>query len=269
MITAAKPSVNQEHLKVLRSPDKPLYTPKLDLALFFSAKSGCTWAVKWFFYQTNLLDAALFYHPWIHTYRMEVFYKSNKYKNHLHKLLTQKNNKIIKVARNPYNRAVSSYLHACKLDYEDEKISSFLGREVDQENKFTFEEFVNYLSAIDLRKCNVHHKIQVHPAEEHKLIEPTYIVKLENSLDDIRRVESELNLKQSNYNKLKKSAHHTSKVAAQEYVGDRQFTFTENSNVSVPSTIYFYNDKLQQSIAELYQIDFEHYDYDINHLPEV
>ena len=45
--------------KILLSSPRPLFSNEHKLALFWSAKSGCTFAAKWFFYQIGSLEAAL------------------------------------------------------------------------------------------------------------------------------------------------------------------------------------------------------------------
>ena len=64
---------------MLVSPSQPLVSLSHRLVLFFSAKSGCTFAIKWFLQQTHMLEAARYYHPWVHNYRRDVLYNSKEH----------------------------------------------------------------------------------------------------------------------------------------------------------------------------------------------
>ena len=54
-----------KHL-LYKSHPAPLISQKNKLAVFFSAKTGCTTLVKWFFTQTGQIDEALAYSHWVH-----------------------------------------------------------------------------------------------------------------------------------------------------------------------------------------------------------
>lgn len=256
--------------RILLTPVRPLFSKDQNLALFFSAKGGCTFAVKWFFFQTNHLDQALAYHPWIHEYRQKVFCRLSEYKNHVHEILNKKT-RIIKVVRNPYARAVSSYIHAARCGYENEKISRFLNRPINNDTGFSFREFIGYLGSIDLhsadtRGCDPHHRVQIHRSEEKGLVKPDYIVKIENSFDAFKRIEAELGLQESNLESLNRSGHHTSRNKENTFSGDISYSVNSTKGLSFPSYINFYDDSLRKEVMKLYQIDFKTYDYDSSNL---
>jgi hypothetical protein len=72
----------------------------------------------------------------------------------------------LRIIRDPYNRAVSSYRHALGRGYEDEKIQETVGISV-AERGLSFNEFLDYLSRIDITTCDNHHMQQWHPLEEY------------------------------------------------------------------------------------------------------
>ena len=52
--------------RLLRTRSPLLANREHHLVLIYTPKSGCTFAVKWFFAQTGLLEQALAFGPWIH-----------------------------------------------------------------------------------------------------------------------------------------------------------------------------------------------------------
>ena len=251
--------------QILMNRPPPLFSKQYELAVLFSAKAGCTFIVKWFFYQTNMLHTALSYSPWIHNFRGDVFYNSYEYRKDILGLLSSRV-RIIKLVRNPYERAVSSYIHAARHGYENEKISAFLDRPIDQENSFSFREFVMYLRTIDLRFCNIHHRLQRHASERRMLLKPRYVVKLENSLEELKQIEQELGLRQSSIGELSKSPHHTYRSRRTEFCGDAKDLVIGKKNNPIPPAISFYDDDIMKEVAALYREDFDAYDYDASWL---
>ncbi|RMG73749.1 MAG: hypothetical protein D6711_10295 [Chloroflexi bacterium] len=255
-------------INLLQEIPKPLFFKDKKLALFWSAKAGCTFAIKWFFFQIGCLEAASFYHKWIHKYRQEVFYESQGYKLHIQDILKPDTN-IIKFVRNPYARVVSSYIHAINTGYEDKRISVFLNRVIDQDNGFSFIEFIDYLESIDLRNCNGHHKIQVHISEAEKLVNINYIIRLENSFEELKKIEFQLGLKSSNLTELSSSHHHSIRDRDNSFCGDRRFCVSKlNKNRYFPKSPCFYNEDLKNRVNKLYELDFNTYQYDPYILPE-
>lgn len=244
----------------------PLYSPEHQLALFWSAKSGCTFAVKWFLFQIGELEQALQYDSWIHNYRENIFYNKPDYKKNF-RHFSPKNTRIIKVVRNPFSRAVSSYLMAVRSGYENESMSLFLNRKVDEKNGFSFEEFIDYLFTIDLRQCNIHHRIQTHPSEENGFVIPNFVIKLENSLEELRTCESKLGLKKANLENFRSSGHNTYRKKWTEYWGAVKF-YRHLGSKMLPDTKNFYNESTLQKVSYLYRVDFKNYPYNSNNLTE-
>ncbi len=262
MTTTAKRTKSEE-IELLSRPLKPLFSSSHRLAVFFSAKAGCTFAVKWYLSQVGLLDDALNYSPWIHDFRREVLYQSPDYESSLYTILNPEF-RIIKFVREPYSRASSSYIHAVKYGYENERISNFLGREVNAKKGFSFEEFVTYLESIDLRRCDPHHRLQVHFAEEENIVNLNFIVKVENSLEKLPKIEQSLGLKSIHLTKLKQSVHHTQRSEKEmAYIGDRILSSFQISQekLTIPPTKCFYNDSISKKIQQLYDLDFKFYNY--------
>ena len=148
----------------LRQAPLPLLDARRRTVISWSAKSACTHVLIWYLLRLGLLDEARNYHPWVHRYRSEVLYRSEVYRSALEQLsregLSQWN--YLKVVRDPVKRCVSSYRHALKHGYEDEKMSRVLGRQIDHKCGYSYETFLDYLAQIDLHDCDIHHRYQKH-----------------------------------------------------------------------------------------------------------
>ena len=240
----------------------PLIYPDKKICLFVNEKSGCTFATKWLFFHLGILDEAMEYDNWIHKYRYDIYYKQDRYRLNFISIFSNKYTRM-KLVRSPYQRAVSSYIHAIRTRYATQELSRFLDREVNDENTFTFEEFVAYLEKTGVRKCNPHHRAQAEKAELTGYLKIDRVVKLEGSIAEFRRIEDEYCLKPSDLDSLSKSAHHHNRIESNEYCGDRKFSKREKNFNQYQS---FYNDELKDKIANLYASDFYQYNYPVDEL---
>jgi hypothetical protein len=235
----------------------PLVWKAQNLALLFTPKAGCTFAVKWFLDQIGLLPEALAHGNWIHDYRQGIFYALEGYRPDD---IALPGMRILKFARNPFDRAVSSYVHANRMGYEDELVQAFLGRPVTANNRYSFREFVSYLGSIDLQRCNPHHLLQAHKLEVDGLVTPTHLVRLEESRRVIPALERELQLKTTNLDALSSSGHHTERSIDEKFCGDQAFKLGRG-NIRLPGNKAFYDADLERAVAELYGEDFTRYGY--------
>ena len=148
----------------LRQTPLPLLDASRRTVISWSAKSACTHMLIWYLHRLGLLDEARSHHPWVHRYRGEVLYRSALYQNARDQLVREGPSQwnYVKVVRDPVKRCVSSYRHALKHGYEDEKMSRALGREIDHKCGYSYETFLGYLAQIDLHHCDIHHRVQKH-----------------------------------------------------------------------------------------------------------
>ncbi|GCE93080.1 hypothetical protein NIES46_11290 [Arthrospira platensis NIES-46] len=239
----------------------PLYNESLNLTLIFSARSACSFAVKWFFYHAGLYQEVESYHRFPHRYRSEVFNKNPEYRKHIREVDGILNSNIVCLSRNPFSRAVSSYIYALQAKYDNQKISKFLGININKRQTLSFYEFVQYLKSLDIRNCNIHHQLQTHPLIEMGIIKP-YIIKVENLFNDFQEVEKKLGLNPSPLSQISKSLefHRTPKDSAFkkecyhiQFSGARKQLF--------PHYKYFYSEELVRDIANIYRADFEIFGY--------
>jgi hypothetical protein len=137
-----------------------LLFPPANIGIIWSPKSACTKVVLWYFKLTGLLDAAMFYHPWPHNYRMNVLYSSREYikwmRNSDWKSFTW-----YQFSRDPVKRLLSSYRHNLGHGYADERISKAISRTVTAAEGYSLDDFLNYLDTQDLGGvCDPHVKMQ-------------------------------------------------------------------------------------------------------------
>lgn len=270
--SAAKRNLSQtnsvDHEALLNTEPKILFDHNRQLVLMWSPKVGCTFLCKWFFAQMNLLDAALYYNNWVHRFRQDVYYRSEGYVENIHKVLNG-DFTVIKVVRNPFARAVSSYITALfqALNkpgmpiYEKMKkeLEGFFHRPLIENELFSFREYISYLENIDILTCEAHHRQQMHPLEIEKLLIPTHIVELEKSEAELKKIEKGLNLKSIDLHTLKQSQHHTKREAQPEFCGDVRFDWAPN--LKFPTYRSFYDDDLVRKTAGIYKMDFAAYGF--------
>jgi hypothetical protein len=231
-----------------------------NLAVMWSNKAACTTIMKWVFLHNGLLPEALAYGRWIHRYRLRQYQKSSRYRSRL-KTFARGRFITVKVVRNPFERAVSSFIHAYRTGYDDRAISEVLKRPLDRGHRFSFRDFVTFLERSDLYACNPHHRVQVSPVERRVLfrIRPRQIIKIENDLaKTLNELERSLGLPVSDMtNPLFASEHHTHRVIHQELAADLALLPRDG----LPPASMFYDDDLRHRIARLYAEDFAYYGY--------
>lgn len=253
--------------EALRHTPLPLVHADRRLAVLFSPKAGCTYAVKWFFRHTGLLETATFYDPWVHAFRNRVFYQSKGYRP---RAMLEPGFRVAKFVRNPYERAVSSYIHAIRAANLDEPMARFLGRPVTGPRRFSFREMVAWLESEPLtaRRRDPHVKTQVHELERTGFA-PTRIVRVEEAASVVPRLERDWGLADTSADGLTRSGHHTSRATDEAPCADRDAWPTEGLAESerFPAAGRFYDGSLIARVRQLYAADFAAYGYDPNDFP--
>lgn len=237
------------------------------LGLLWSAKAGCTFAVKWFLYQADLLQAATFYHPWVHQYRGQVFYRSTGYAEAIaHPNFFEF--PFVKFVRDPHERCVSAYLafcHAAHTQRDGEHksllaaIEASVGRSIGTGSTFTFREFVSLLHSFDLDHCDIHIRRQTHPLERLGVLQRLQVLRLEDSEQKLPELERRLDLRSSDFAQLRYSPHHVSKADVDGCFADTPFFDTVSD--PMPAGRNFYDGALRESVAKLYSEDIQRYGY--------
>lgn len=165
-----------ELLRQLECDPRPLLFGPGKLGIIWSAKAACTTLLLWYLWHCDLLQAARAYDAWPHNFRQRKLYATDT-----HRAWTAEVSATgwswLRVVRDPFVRAVSSYRHALRYGYEDHMMARVLQRPIDGKDGYSFEQFLDYLLRIDIKICNTHHRQQVHPVEA--LVAPTQIINIQ------------------------------------------------------------------------------------------
>lgn len=243
------------------------FVDSANLAVMWSYKAACTTVIKWVFAQNGLLPEAMAYNSWVHKYRLRQYQKSERYLSRL-KRLSSGAFEVVKVVRDPLDRAVSSYIHAYRHGYDDEAIAKVVQRPVSRRQRFSFREFVAFLEQSNLHYCNPHHRLQVAPIERHVLFRtrPSKIIRIEQGLNAaLSELERGLGLPATDFtNPVFESDHHTVRAAPAGLAAD----LVHIPRDAVPPAARFYDRELASKVARLYAEDFRHYGYSTD-LPQL
>jgi hypothetical protein len=232
-----------------------------NLAVMWSYKAACTTVIKWVFQQNGLLNDAMAYSAWVHKYRLHHYQRSERYLAKLSRLRSGSFD-VVKVVRDPFDRAVSSYIHAYRHGYDDASIADVIQRPLSRRQRFSFREFVVYLEQGDLRYCNPHHRVQVAPVERHVLFRtrPSRVIKVEQGLTAaLSELEQMLGLPATDFtSSVFASDHHTIRANLTGSAADLAHFPAAGA---MPPAERFYDGELAGKVARLYAEDFLHYGY--------
>lgn len=213
----------------------------------WSAKSGCTVLCKMIFDYLGISKEPDKLNLSIHKYRQNYFYQ--KYGRVRLSQLLDSNIIKIKLVRNPYSRAVSSYLHIMK---------TYISKKYFDHQDLSFLE---YLDLIKNKKVepNPHYGLQKLAIENKRDIFNN-IIKIEN-LNKNLYIFSQYGLK---LKLIHSSRHHNNiKLVKNAYYGNMKYSKLVKfyPNNTYPSYNTFYNNKTKKLVTEIYQEDITTYNY--------
>lgn len=191
---------NGEINHLMRAAPRPLIHPDAKMIVLFSAKSACSTVVIWFFHQLGLARKAQDYDPWPHRFRSDVYYSTDLYRNACKLDLTDF--KVVRVVRNSFDRAASSFRHAQRAGLTDADFARLLGRPDAAEAGVSFCEFLDLLERIDLRTCDIHYSLQRHPIEDKLPVTHLIDVSTEDLFTRLNEVEADLGLPHTDFSQL-------------------------------------------------------------------
>ena len=209
----------------------------------WTAKAGCTIAMKMLFDYMNVLEEALEYNPWVHNYRMHVYY--DKFGRVTEKHMNSKNYLKLKFVRNPFNRAVSSFIHCCKYP--------FLLAEYENSNP-SFNDFLKLLHSkkLGINCGGGHYRIQ--NWDLNRIYDK--IIQIENINDHIHSLNQKYNV---NLKNDFSSNHHVKKSKYIKNFGNVKrneiLNYFASNNQESPTYDSYYSDENYQLVSDIYSDD--------------
>lgn len=255
------------HKQILQYPlwyPLPLYDKESKILIDWSAKGGSHLITTLFFDHMDLLKKASAKTHWIHDYRTQVFQGSDLTKNYpllLEDILLEDVYKI-KIVRNPFTRAVSSYYGA--MNNWDKMISRF-GL---SQSETSFVDFLRFIK--EHPDGDIHWKPQVRDIEKEHSNFFTIICRLENLEDDFQIVNKQIGTKFST--KLKDPTQQIYMGHHRKYNNKIKPPTSDKSFASVPwrslpnkkqSPLYkyFYNHETCSLVSKIFSEDISKYNY--------
>ena len=183
-----------------------------------------------FFDHMNILQEAINYSEWPHDYRMNVFYKKfgTPTPKEFDEFFT------FKVVRNPYNRAISSFMTFIR----NKKI------------KISFMEYLDYLET-NMHILDIHHQKQIDNYKWKKIVK---IEELKSSMDEINN-----NLNTNFKTDYWSNHHHIKLPRSFQFLGKTKFASTPDR--VIPHYDDFYNEDLRSKVQKIFYEDFCTYNY--------
>ncbi|MFE6138042.1 sulfotransferase family 2 domain-containing protein [Bacillus sp. NPDC057893] len=245
----------------------PHYHKDFPIILFWSHRSGCTSLTNWFFFQIGLYEEAMKYAPFIHYYESEIYKNKIDYYTNLEMQLLKLSKDTIKLACNPYKRAVSSFLILYDNPYASkqwEQIREYFYNDKNDSKGISFKQFLYYVKEIGAKSSQLdQHFSQQYIEGEEKVIKQN--IKLENFNTIIPKLEKEYGLLSSDISLLTNSTHHRAhQMIYKENYANRDITNPQFP--SLPTYRSFYDEEALKLVSEIYNDDFEAYGYKKNEI---
>jgi len=229
---------------------------KKKILMEFTPKADCTSAVVAFF-QTMGLELGVDYVGWPHNFRDQHFYDRCGKATHCHYLMPDWFR--FKVVRNPFDRAVSNYLHCIGTPHVQKILPPSIVNA-------SFETFIEYMMTLPEKQFQLflyrHAGPQSQPYERYvyaKKLPPIFnvIVKVEDSEKAIQQI---ANMTGAYYN-IKPVPHHYRQRdnTINHFVGN--ITWPKLKGHVPKSYGYFYSKELIKKVETLYKWDLLLYDY--------
>ncbi len=244
---------------------RPILFARHDIAVLLTGRAGSTFAVKWYLHHNSMQSE----YSWTHNHRTEVLYPSEWHQQRGADVVSGQPFNLVRFTRNPFNRAVSSYLHSNQNQPVFKPIMKHYGRSHEDGEGYSFVEFLQYIEAVGPTRVNNHFALQLSYMEV--IHELDAFCRIEDGLDGLNALEAELGLPESSnkvYNALRRSPHNLNYDDDVEGgVPDRVFPLAKRK-LPYPSPDRFYNEQTVSMVQNIYARDFERFGYD-NALPDL
>ncbi|HHK5554979.1 RNA methyltransferase [Bacillus anthracis] len=257
-------NINQKFLEyiILHKDRIPHFHKDFPLILFWSHKSGCTSLANWFFFQIGLLSEAQKYNDFIHYYEFWVYKNNKDYIPALQNSLLEAKKDVCKLVRNPYARAVSSFLLLADNPYASpqwENIRKCFYNDKYSKKGISFKQFLYYVQAFGTNSL----AIDIHFSQQYVRGEEAFIqhyIPLEDFNNQITKIEEKYGLIKSDLAILTNSDHNRGPKMI--YTGNyAELSIIDKDFPRFPTYESFYDKETMDLVTEIYAQDFEMYPY--------
>ena len=238
---------------------------KRKILMAWTQKAACTTSVKTFMNHMGFAEG-VDYIGWVHDYRESEFWK--RCGEGTLCMYEDPSWYRFKVVRNPYDRAVSSYIHVMRFDAIPTSYLLEALPELGAKHDMTFRDFVKFM------------ELRIVASKEKKLVDGGHvrkqsydleyirwsegkpspfnrIVKVENFAADMELVNQEIG---TNFTTGFGSIHYAKRSADGEFVGNTKWTDLADH---IPKNYgYFYDDEIKERVMRVFHVDLLLYKYD-------
>ena len=220
---------------------------------------------------------------WISDYRERILlpqWRDSLTVDRLLSVINDPNMLRIKFVRNPFSRLVSAFVHCFRLELRPDRrhLNPFradLSKPIEGQLDLSFREFVRALASFGTLpgKCNSHYS-QQKMIFEGNLLNYKHICKVEDlrkSFSDLALIDSALPVLSEEYDK-QEQANHKSRFIDRPYACVADVPFSQvveliDGKERFPPYSHFFDRQLRDQVIDLYQGDFEAYNYDWRRIP--
>ena len=243
---------------------RPLVNTDAGLTVLWSPKSACTTTYVWFAHVSGFSNEVREYAAWPHKHRQEVFNLSALYERSI--LGDHMSNKVLRVIRDPYSRAVSIYRHALQTHFADSEVAKFQGGAHSLDRGMSFQDFLDMLATLNMQAVDIHFRPQYHPYEEVRKADVVINISKQDLFTELNRFEEQNGYPRTNFSDLDwlKKLEHKRKAGQDEMQGDALDTVAFNKNQvsklhQFPRYDQLLTPEARQKIESIYKIDFDAY----------
>ena len=247
----------------------PYWDESLPFVLLWSEKAGCTTLLTWFLHHAGQLPQAENYGLWVHDWERDVMRARDGYLDLVHEAL-EEGAPVFQLVRDPYHRAVSSYL-ALLEEFDDEsnavnpvrrEIRTWLYGDPYVQYSFSIRQYLAWLDTQDVDQIERHLAPQTTALDES--LSPR-LIRLENLATELARIEEEFGLEPVDLSTLPQPPHHANRTdlrfADRSVIADMQPAIPQLKGPGLPVADDFLADDVRADIGRIYARDIERLGY--------
>jgi hypothetical protein len=253
----------------------PLHARNFPLVLLYTARAGSSALIKWFLFQTGHLDESAVLRRGVHRFERSVRLRDPWYAWKALRLVAFHEKPIFKLVRNPYDRAVSSFLSMIIHSRPEQanpwgrkpvaSARQLAGKPAAASPALSFRDFLRFLA----HNGTASGQINGHIARQHLAGEDRYIdrlIRLEQFAEEIRQIESEYNLAQSPLEWIgilrNEGSPSLGEHSSSPCLADLEMTAVQLEDGRFPPYAAFYDDETRGLVRECFSADFKAYGYE-------